>query len=188
MIMRNKIYASIALLTLGLVTTFTSISSVETDSYPYQLNSAEQAWMDSFVHQATDWANKEESRLLAKGRPLDEREIGIAKQMGVQNPEQVRVVYSEQLMDIPAMEPLRSILLEMGFDSPEFWGITLGRSIIIKPEFEGLDSLLSHELVHVAQVEQLGFDNFIERYFIEMRRFGYQDAPLEKEAYAKQLQ
>lgn len=185
--MRNKIYASIAVLILGLVS-FTSTSSTETDSYPYQLTQAEQTWIDSFVHQAVDWANKEESRLLEKGRPLNQREVEIAKQMGVQQPKHVRVVYSEQLMEIPETEPLRSILLEMGFDSPEFWGMALGRSIIIKPKFEGLESLLSHELVHVAQVEQLGFDNFIERYFIEMRRFGYQDAPLEKEAYAKQLQ
>lgn len=182
-----KIHMHVVLLVLSLFS-FANQTHAQDEISQYTLSTQEQAWVDSFISQAINWAKQEEKDLLSQGRPLTEKESDIAKKMGVENPKVVRVVFKEKLMRIPDAEPLRSILLEMGFDSPEFWGMALGRAIIIKPKFKDSESLLSHELVHVAQVERLGFENFIQRYFIEMRRFGYQDAPLEKEAYAKQLQ
>lgn len=40
-----------------------------------------------------------------------------------------------------------------------------------------------HELVHIAQWDQLGAANFIQRYIEEIQRHSYEDAPLEKMAY-----
>jgi len=39
-------------------------------------------------------------------------------------------------------------------------------------------------LVHVLQWRELGTQGFIERYIREIQDFGYDDAPLEKMAYA----
>ena len=45
-----------------------------------------------------------------------------------------------------------------------------------------------HELVHVAQWLKLGPDAFIMRYISEIQHVGYNDAPLEKMAYALDTQ
>ncbi|MGF1794256.1 hypothetical protein L4D21_27225, partial [Photobacterium profundum] len=41
-----------------------------------------------------------------------------------------------------------------------------------------------HELVHVAQWQHLGAVSFLQRYINEVQSLGYDEAPLEKIAYA----
>jgi hypothetical protein len=48
------------------------------------------------------------------------------------------------------------------------------------------ESLHFHELVHVAQWERLGVDNFLLAYGIGLMQDGYQHSPLEKMAYSLQ--
>lgn len=48
-------------------------------------------------------------------------------------------------------------------------------------------SLLSHELVHVAQFECMSMNQVVERYFYEIKTFGYQKSSLEVAAYQKQI-
>ena len=48
------------------------------------------------------------------------------------------------------------------------------------------ESLHFHELVHVAQWERLGVNNFLLAYGAGLMQFGYRDSPLEKMAYSLQ--
>jgi predicted Na+-dependent transporter len=53
--------------------------------------------------------------------------------------------------------------------------------IFIKPEFKSR-TVIKHELVHWWQFKELGFLGFYFRYAWQMLRYGYDKAPLEKEA------
>ncbi|RJF35772.1 hypothetical protein [Pseudoalteromonas gelatinilytica] len=63
-------------------------------------------------------------------------------------------------------------------------GITYKNLYFIK-EHRAFDPTIHvHELVHVAQWKLLGVTGFIEKYINELENCGYNDAPLEKMAYA----
>lgn len=66
----------------------------------------------------------------------------------------------------------------------EVHGITYKNTYYIVPEVAENLRLHFHELVHVAQWQHLGASIFLQRYIIEVLNLGYNDAPLEKMAYA----
>ena len=62
-------------------------------------------------------------------------------------------------------------------------GLTLNYGIFIRQDCASDRALLFHEFVHVGQYERLGdFEGFLPRYLDECVRFGYPNAPLEREA------
>ncbi|PSL12546.1 hypothetical protein CLV44_11775 [Marinobacterium halophilum] len=63
-------------------------------------------------------------------------------------------------------------------------GITYNDTYYVKKEVANELRLHFHELVHVLQWRELGPQGFIERYIREIQDFGYDNAPLEKMAYA----
>jgi hypothetical protein len=63
-------------------------------------------------------------------------------------------------------------------------GITYNDTYYVKKEAANELRLHFHELVHVLQWRELGTQGFIERYIREIQDFGYDNAPLEKMAYA----
>lgn len=63
-------------------------------------------------------------------------------------------------------------------------GITYNDTYYIKKEAANELRLHFHELVHVLQWRELAPQGFIERYIREIQDFGYNNAPLEKMAYA----
>lgn len=70
---------------------------------------------------------------------------------------------------------------------PEMVGLTLGHAIYIRRGHLE-DRLLSHELRHVAQVEQAGsLEAFLQRYVTEIFTHGYWNAPLEVDARAHEI-
>jgi len=62
--------------------------------------------------------------------------------------------------------------------------ITYNDTYYIKVEAANELRLHFHELVHVVQWRELAPQGFIERYIREIQDFGYDNAPLEKMAYA----
>lgn len=66
----------------------------------------------------------------------------------------------------------------------DFNGITYKNTYFIKNGKENSLKLHFHELVHVLQWQTLGAKAFINRYMDEILRYGYEDAPLEKMAFA----
>ena len=63
-------------------------------------------------------------------------------------------------------------------------GITYNDTYYIKREAADELRLHFHELVHVLQWRELGLHGFITRYIREIQHFKYDNAPLEKMAYA----
>ena len=78
-------------------------------------------------------------------------------------------------------------LRQLGFGDlidADFNGITYKNTYFVKQGKERNLNLHFHELVHVVQWQILGAEAFIIRYMDEILRYGYEDAPLEKLAYA----
>lgn len=63
-------------------------------------------------------------------------------------------------------------------------GITYNDTYYVKQGAANELRLHFHELVHVLQWRELTSRGFIERYIREIQGFGYDEAPLEKMAYA----
>ncbi|MFA0607525.1 hypothetical protein AB4666_22490, partial [Vibrio amylolyticus] len=58
-----------------------------------------------------------------------------------------------------------------------------GYGIWIANSAKGDKLLLSHELIHVKQVEDLGLEAFTKKYLLQLSIFGYAESPIELEAY-----
>jgi len=70
------------------------------------------------------------------------------------------------------------------FIDMEVGGITYDNTYYVKKENVNELRLHFHELVHVLQWRELAPQGFIKRYIREIQDFGYDNAPLEKMAYA----
>jgi hypothetical protein len=130
-----------------------------------------------------------EADVLATGRPLTADELAIAASLGVRAPERVRVAVRDSF-PMPSDPRVAQASAELGliFGSAEEAGRTQGYAILVKPGFAQSLRVLSHELVHVAQYERLGgIAPYAHQYLIELLALGYPRAPLEQEAYARQL-
>ncbi|UZD64641.1 hypothetical protein [Marinobacter sp. AN1] len=62
-------------------------------------------------------------------------------------------------------------------------GLTLDDTYYLTPSAANNLRIHFHELVHVAQWQQLGYRNFISRYLEEISIYGYDQMPLERMAY-----
>lgn len=71
-----------------------------------------------------------------------------------------------------------------GFIDMDVSGITYNDTYYVKQGAANVLRLHFHELVHVIQWRELTPQGFIERYMREIQDFGYDEAPLEKMAYA----
>ncbi len=146
-----------------------------------QPSAADAAWLNTVAQKAIKWLLAQEARLLKQGRPLAADEMELARRMGVQHPEKVRVLVLAQF-PFPDDPELASQAAALGLGSDQAGGFSMGYAVLVKPQFEGRRSLLAHELVHVAQRERLGIDAFIRRYLLELKTVGYSHSPLEMEA------
>ena len=129
-----------------------------------------------------------EAEVLASGRPLDVPELALARSLGVREPERVRVALRDRF-PMPADPRFAALSTEMGFifGTEAEIGRTQGHAILLKPGAAGAREVLAHELVHVAQYERLGgIEAYTREYMTEVLALGYQRAPLEQEAYARQ--
>ena len=115
------------------------------------------------------------------GRRLTESESVRAARLGVIDSSKVRIVVTESL-PLPGDAELLLAGKRYGLDSPNVGGRSHGFTIFIKSEFVGEQWLLDHELAHVAQIEAMGAERFLTRYFTELRIVGYRKAPLEVRA------
>jgi len=130
---------------------------------------------------AAAWARRHERRILRRGQPLTERQQALARQLGLAQPDRVR------LMVVPVL-PLPGLLLlhRLGgrrlLSRLDVSAITLGHGIYCIGQPPSM-RLLAHELAHVCQVERAGsLRAFLADYLAQVARFGYWDAPLEVEA------
>ena len=125
------------------------------------------------------WAQDQERRILAEGKPLEADALEFAAGLKIENPEGLRVL---EINPIPAPIPQPLLKLAESWGLPVFApaGMTLGRGIYI---LHGHSGVIRHELVHVAQYQRLGgIEPFMKQYLLECLFHGYFAAPLEQEA------
>ncbi len=142
---------------------------------------------ETIVRLTLFWVQDQEARALREGLPLSERERSIAQQAGVERIERVRLrpVTSMPSPDDPT---LQSAMRATGLWLSNSAGLTLGHAIFVlnpassRGEAWREEELIGHELVHVAQVERLGLEEFLRLYLEQCLSVGYNHAPLELEA------
>ena len=146
------------------------------------------------LRRADLWVREQQAHATREGVPLSQREQEIAVEAGVRDVERVR------LMPVAAMPAPDDPLLRDAMEATGFWlhssaGLTLGHAIFLLQELPQSPSstcseqwrdeeLIAHELVHVAQVERLGLQEFLRLYLEQCLSVGYPNAPLEREARA----
>ena len=129
------------------------------------------------------WAQNQERRILKEGIPLAAEGLAIAAELKIERPEEVRVLEVKPI-PLPLPRPLVKLAARWGFPIFEPGGMALGKGIYI---LKGNTHVLRHELVHVAQYQQMGgIGPFMHRYLVECLVHGYADAPLEVEARGKE--
>ena len=142
-----------------------------------------QAALPLLLPKAIAWAEDQAARVTGSGRALDQRELALARGVGVARPERIRVAIAEAL-PIPQDPTLRAAALQTGLLGPGMVGLTLGYSVFICRGYE-TPRLLSHEFRHVYQYEQAGsIAAFLPGYLQQIVQFGYATAPLEQDARA----
>jgi hypothetical protein len=141
------------------------------------------ATLPSLLPAAIKWAEARSREAAASGRSLNEREIAVARAVGVQQPELIRVAVVDSL-PLPEDTTLRAAALQTGLLGPDMAGLTFGYSVLVCRGHETV-SLLSHEFRHVHQYESFGsVAAFLPEYLKQIVEFGYADAPFEIDAKA----
>ena len=130
---------------------------------------------------AIAWAEEEQAAALTAGTPLNETGLRLARSVGVQFPERIRVLESASL-PFPADPELASAALQAGLLGPDMVGLTLGYAIFIL-NGRGSTRLISHECRHVHQYEVAGsIAAYLPVYLEQIVTFGYDQAPYEIDA------
>ncbi len=130
---------------------------------------------------AVAWAEQHASKISLHGHPLTDHQIGLARKVGVANPEKNRLAYVHQL-PLPEDPQLSQAAVQIGMLGPSMIGLALGYSIYICNGHES-DRLLRHECRHTYQFEKAGsIAAYLPGYLEQVLRFGYWNAPYEIDA------
>lgn len=134
------------------------------------------AKIDALIPAAMKWYDNVAKSLHHKGRVLTAIEKKQAKQLGVRNPNTVRVVILDKFPEPNGR-----------FSNDHSEGArAMGDIIMLKPHLKNNSMVLCHELVHVAQKDRLGLRGFLKQIALEKEILGYSGSLLENEAYALQ--
>lgn len=145
-----------------------------------------QALLPRLLPRAIAWAEAVAADAAATGTALNEPDLAIASAVGVQRPENIRVLMVDRL-PLPPDPELQAAAVQTGLLGPTMTGLTLGYSILI---CHGHMSrrLLSHECRHVFQYERAGsIASFLPSYLGSIVQVGYWNCPFEQDARAQEL-
>ena len=135
---------------------------------------------------AIGWVNEQSNHILATGSPLSDVGIRLARAVGVSFPEKIRVSTVPNL-PLPVDPQLRAVALETGLLGEGMIGVTFGYGIYVCAGHAD-NRLISHECRHVFQYEAAGsIEAFLPVYLHQIATVGYDDAPLEIDARAHEL-
>jgi hypothetical protein len=136
------------------------------------------------IPKAIAWAETQSENALCVGRALDQQFLSIAKSVGVESPERIRI------LDVPSIPmpydtQLGQAAIDTGLLGPDIVGLTLGYAILVCFGYGQDVRLLSHEFRHVYQYEQAGsIAAFLPKYLKQIFAVGYYHAPFEIDARA----
>ncbi|WP_233520593.1 hypothetical protein [Flocculibacter collagenilyticus] len=136
------------------------------------------------MSQFIDWTYETGRKGQGIGTPLDEKELLLAAEIGIEHPEKVRSIYVDE---VPY--PHKNVALKFIGEAVGLVGEGIinnaqvcGYSIYSRKDFVLNRPKLAHELVHVLQIERSGLDNVVTQHFSDMAKYGYDKAPSEVEA------
>jgi hypothetical protein len=131
---------------------------------------------------ARDWVAQQEERILREGVPLSPPEIADAQQVGVKEPERVRLLPVETIPS-PAHPMLKAACTATNLVPAAPRGLTLSYGVFVRSDHWRDRALIVHELVHIAQYERLGgIEPFLRQYLTECATVGYSNSSMEDEA------
>lgn len=140
--------------------------------------------VEKLLPAAEKFVSENELKALENGIALNPVQLTIASKVGLTSPEKVRVYYVNKL-PFPKDPELAELAKKFGYSSPNMAAYTYGYGIWIKRGEKGNKELLSHELIHVRQSEQMGTHEQTKQYLMQLFIYGYSRAPLELEAYSE---
>lgn len=138
--------------------------------------------IEQLLPAAEKFVLKNESEAIESGVPLTESQLAIASNIGIKNPEKVRIYYVDKL-PFPEDPELSTLAKKFGYSSPFMAAYTYGYGVWVKRSSKNDRELLAHELIHVRQAEQMGVREQTKQYLMQLYIYGYQNAPMELEAY-----
>ena len=131
---------------------------------------------------ATGWALEQEQRILRDGVSLSDLEISDACQIGVKQPERVRLLQVETIPE-PGHPALQAACRATNFVPAAPRGLTLFYGVFVRVDYWRDRALIAHELAHTAQYERLGgIEAFLRQYLMECATVGYSRSSMEDEA------
>lgn len=142
--------------------------------------------LPQLLPQAVTWVEAQADRTAEVGAPLNEAGVRIARAVGVQQPDLIRIEFVDEF-PLPGEQLLRDVAIDTGLLGPGMAGITFGHSVLIR-RGHGSVRLFSHEFRHVHQYENFGsISAFLQEYLRQIAEFGYEKAPLELDAQNHEL-
>jgi len=138
-----------------------------------------------FPHVAS-WITGLDKQANESGRTLNPLEYDLARRVGVDRPEDVRILSVPQIPK-PDHPRVRDLAEKVGLLTPDTRGLTAVHGVIVRSDCVNDLRLLAHEFVHVEQYERLGMESFLLEYIQQLNEHGYQEAPFEQEAEAKAM-
>lgn len=145
-----------------------------------------QTLLPRLLPRAVAWAEAVAADVALRGEALNASDLADATTVGVQRPENIRVLMVDRL-PLPPDPELQAAAVQTGLLGPTMTGLTLGYSILI---CHGHMSrrLRSHECRHVAQFEHAGsIASFLPAYLGSIVQIGYWNCSFEQDARAHEL-
>ena len=151
------------------------------------MNKLSVAQFDLIVQLMINWSNQWQAHILRHGTALDADALEDARCVGIAAPEKVRVLEVPNI-PLPSQQLLHTTLVKSGVFSLDACGLTLEYGIFLKTGGLPIDYWLTHELVHVAQYEQMGgLAGCLPQYLRECLTDGYEQSVLEQDAHQTAL-
>ena len=133
------------------------------------------------------WVKQQRDIALKDGIYLTEEQKEDARNLGVQHPEKIAIMYVDE-MPTPQDATLKKFANGVGLINDDTIGMALSYGLYIRSDYKDSKLRHLHEFVHVAQCEQRGLSQFIQDFFAEVLSIGYPVGPMEQEAEQKSQQ
>lgn len=139
---------------------------------------------EELIDVLTRWSRAWEEHVLLYGRVLSTNQLEDAKSIGVSDTGKVKIL-TVPTIPMPPFPLVYETLILPGLLEPLSKAFTVGYGIFVRPFYQNMRWIITHELVHVMQHERCGGTReAIKIYLNELFSVGYASAPMELEAHS----
>lgn len=140
---------------------------------------------EQLIKEYITWAKETDKKGLIKGQALTPEQVLLARDVGVQQPEKIRIIYSDAVPFPYQNKALKALGEQLGLIGEQVTNNAqvFGYSIYVRNGYQLDRPKLAHEFVHVLQIERASLDQVVIQHLQDMAKYDYQNAPLEVEAF-----